>query len=863
MLLLREWQNKCAVGDYGMRLGEYDDGSLSISRFEFENEPKSAQANRTIRQNTKDLLLRTFNFMGNGAMGTGRRDGSQLNFQITANFSMQSNDLFRWRCAFFKASEIFYNATQGQLRFGNIYVTNDNAGVNNAEYVLDDSGSAAYATSGGFGLPGQSVQCPPHIQEQVLTLLHENGHHIWSLKEEYARTINELVDDAGSLPASHGNMIIPLQDATSDRPDADFAGANARLIFETGLETRTIVSKVGDRITVDSAFTDDPRNVSNPWGIFQWEAECTGDRSTGACIMQYSRDAAGTLDANCNWTPATNPVTEFCTAFNHDPDGDTDQEFTHGEACWDTITNTAGYSDFNAPAGSAPKGMPGGYEEPNWIVLEPNPRFALVLDRSGSMNRNSGARLEGVKSGAAYWLENAAVEGDQLAIIWYNASTSKPLSLTDFSGLNATDVDNLVTQIEAQTASGGTNIRDALLEGLNELISPGTGAAVQASLLMTDGAHNSPWFSSMQEAVPAYQAANTNIYTLGVGSGGELDIAGLENLAQATGGAAMTEADGSNAFEIQARMTEINNLIRGGLVSTLAEMVPDALENDEFNLSFEPETHFKNRPLLTEVADKLGVMSVLDLVQGKARRSGRFYVAYHRVEHGAESATFNLVFQKPLLLWLYLIDPDGNVVPFGSPGTTFVTSNHHFEFAKVSNPKGGVWTIIGLRPENGPDGLVQVVTGIQNKQLAVTARAWSTGNLGPVKVTATARFGRPITGYSVQAIVRDVAGHSYKIRLHDDNGDGIYSGYFDASAGLYRGYVTINAAEGAQMAGMTHAIVHAEAEDKIPTELKTPQFQRSVPISFVVGRIEDPHIPKDEMEGYEPKSSPIKSVQIK
>jgi hypothetical protein len=796
-------------------------------------------------------------------MGAGRRDGSQLNFQITANFNMQPSDIFRWRCAFFKGSELLYNATQGQLRFGNIYVTNDSAGINNAEYVLDDSGSAAYATSGGFGLPGQSVQCPPYIQEQVLSLIHESGHHLWALKEEYARTINELIDDSADLPAGHGNTIIPLQDAISDRPDADFAGADARLIFSTGLETRTILSKVGDRITVSSGFSDDPRNVDNPWGIFQWDAECTGDRTTGACIMEFSRSSAGTMDTNCNWTPAADPVTEFCTASNHDPDSDTDQDAIHGEACWATITDMTGYTDLSAPAGSAPTAMPGGYTEPEWIVLEPNPRFALVLDRSGSMNRNSGTRLEGVKSGAAYWLENAAVESDQLAIIWYNTSISTPLNLTDVGTLSDTDVENLVTQIEGQSATGGTNIRDALLEGLNELLSPGTGAAVQASLLMTDGAHNWPLFTSMQEAVPDYQAANTNIYTLGVGSGAELDIAGLEDLAQATGGAAFTEADGSNAFEIQARMTEINNLIRGGLVSTLAEIVPDARENDDFNLSLEPRTRFEKRPHLKEIVKKLGAKSVLDLVHGKGRKSGRFYVAHHRVERGAQSATFNLVFEKSLVLWLYLIDPDGNEVPFGSPGTTFVTSHHHFEFAKMKNPKSGVWTIIGLRPENGPAGLVQAVTGIQNKLLAVTARAWSIGNLCPVQVTATARFGRPITGYSAQAIVRDLAGQSYKIRLHDDDADGIYAGYFDVPAGLYRGYVTFNAAEGAQMAGMAHAIVHAEKEDQISTKLGAPQFQRSVPISFVVGRIEDPSIPKDEVDGHEPKRSPIKSAPIK
>ena len=158
-------------------------------------------------------------------MGNGRQDGGQLHFQATADFAMTTADAFRWRCAFTKASELLHNATEGQLRFGRIFVTTDGLAIDDADYRLTDSGDRAFATFGGFGQAGRSVTLPTYVLEQVLSLVHESGHHVFSLGEEYSFSLSELVDDSATLPSGHGNTIVPLQDATSERPDADFASA--------------------------------------------------------------------------------------------------------------------------------------------------------------------------------------------------------------------------------------------------------------------------------------------------------------------------------------------------------------------------------------------------------------------------------------------------------------------------------------------------------------------------------------------------------------------------------------------------------------------------------------------------------------
>lgn len=135
---------------------------------------------------------------------------------------------------------------------------------------------------------------------------------------------------------------------------------------------------------------------------------------------------------------------------------------------------------------------------------------------------------------------------------------------------------------------------------------------------------------------------------------------------------------------------------------------------------------------------------------------------------------------------------------------------------------------------------------MQKKQLAVTARAWSTGNNCPVKVTATARFDRPLTGYSAKATVYDVAGKRHTIRLHDDDGDGIYEGFFDLSKGHYRGSVGFRSHKTTYAAGVQHAVVHSEKEESVYGSVKSPEFQRSAPISFIVGKIRKPKPGREE-----------------
>ena len=531
---------------------------------------------------------------------------------------------------------------------------------------------------------------------------------MWSLGDEYARAEAAQIDTDAALPASH-NKVIPLVATDLDEADAEYASADAVLIFGGNAETQEIVSKVGNRINVNPAFSANPQGADSDVLLIQWTAgvECTGSKATGACIMEFSRSNAGELLPNGTWVADPNPVTEFCTAFNHDEDADTAQDKLYGESCWETLVGADGFTNLTTGAPSddeaAAKTPPAGWSSPTWVDLDANVRLALVLDKSGSMNFQDGARLAGVKTGAKFWIENAAIEDDELTIVWYNPSTDTQLALTSMGSLTAQQVETALDVIENKQAGGGTNIRDGLDVALGQMTGPTTLASVQAAVLITDGAHNEPPGTEMDEVLPDYEAANTNIYTLGVGSGNEMDLPGLEALATAAGGIAQTVGDGSNATAIQDKMIEINAIVRGGMVSTTGSGGPDTKKADD-KLD-ELARKAKNipppkRPKLEELYDRFGVVPWEKVIQGEKVPHRWTWFAIE-IEEGAQTTTFTLSHVKKVPYWMYLIDPSGQESPGFGAGCRLEGIRCPLRVRQRSRAQARTMDVLGLRLDRG------------------------------------------------------------------------------------------------------------------------------------------------------------------
>lgn len=288
----------------------------------------------------------------------------------------------------------------------------------------------------------------PSVRFGVLTYHHQMGHHVWALGEEYAAEAVLEQMDVSVTPVD--NATVPLL-ASTFAPGA-LVGARAILKFGTLIERRAITANTITSLTVNPTFSQSPVNDTDGSVQYQFAAECATSAASRFCIMERGGEAAGTLDPAGTWTPATDPVIEFCSNSNHDPDGNTQQETRNGDSCWEWIVTRPGYTGLTAPD-PAVAGPASGFTVPDWIVLDKQPRFALMVDRSGSMT--AGNKMADVRHGAVFWVEYCAVGDDLLSVVAYDDQIDPLLNLTQVSSLAG--LGGTTDAIGALTPRGRTN----------------------------------------------------------------------------------------------------------------------------------------------------------------------------------------------------------------------------------------------------------------------------------------------------------------------------------------------------------------------------------------------------------------------
>lgn len=778
-------------------------------------------------------------------MGIGELKNGRLNLVMVAQHQLPPADWAQWQRAIAKSSELLYDASQGQLQIGNVYVADDGNGEDTADVVLYASGDPSFS-QGRFGARGAAVHLMPYVKRQVLTVLHELGHNIWNLGEEYSQaTTSHVIDTSTPSPNAHTIPILASGLSTDQLVDEN---ADALLTINGQIERHAVVANTATSITVDADFSALPTSIGNTTVWIQRPAECAETATPNFCIMENSRSAAGELAPDGTWTPAANPITEFCTDTNHDPDGDTAQQTRNADSCWETIVATPGYTGLTLPNPAAP-GPAVGSTPVSFYVLDPDPRFAVVLDRSYSMA--DGNKLPDAQHGATYWVEFCAVAGDQLCVVWYNHNRDVLLPLTDVGTLSPAARQQLDTDINAITPDGATDIRDALFASLSEISTPPTRAATQVAVLLTDGIHNSPWLSSAQEAVPKLRENGLRVYALGVGDATEVDMPTLDDIAIGTGGRSF--AVGTNQpNEIEAALVEINAEVRGGIIDTLPVDLPDVGIGEACG---KLKGHLRpggERPPWKVIAELLDLEPTEDGWRVDAH-DPCVWTLRIPVEKGADRCSFTLLHPEASEVWLYLLDPDGVPVDIGDPGHTHVRSPAPHEFSLVADPSPGWWTLVLVRPVAGPAIRCRIVAGVENKLLHTYAAVRASAVLGDtIPVEAGASYRLPLTGLHVTASLTTPSGAQVALTLADVDGSGedtgAYRGSFTAmEAGLYRGVITIEGAADAQTAlGLTRSL-HLEDDSPVDLTSDSPPFRRTIPVQILVRR-QGSEVEEDERE---------------
>jgi VWFA-related protein len=157
-------------------------------------------------------------------------------------------------------------------------------------------------------------------------------------------------------------------------------------------------------------------------------------------------------------------------------------------------------------------------------------RTMLVLDKSGSMLDRG--KISSLKKAATRYIDLLPERGAETSLITFSSVVS---SAEEFSA----DKARLRRKVQAIQPSGDTAIYDGLWEALETMnaarVSQQGPAPREALILLTDGLDNRSRHQP-DEIVERAKQDNVRIFTLGLGTGREVDTRVLSGLAQETGG---------------------------------------------------------------------------------------------------------------------------------------------------------------------------------------------------------------------------------------------------------------------------------------------------------------------------------------
>jgi len=475
-------------------------------------------------------------------------------------------------------------------------------------------------------------------------------------------------------------------------------------------------------------------------------AECIGGTTSDACIMESSwTDGDRFGNSATGGALVTGRVSEFCVPGNHDSDSDTYQDEQRGVACWSTMTST--FPGLTAPAGTPTAAAPGGAGAINWVVLAPEQRYVLVIDRSGSMQGNKMAQA---LVGSTWWADNARTS-DRLGVVSFATTARTDIGLTTIAGAaDRTAVRNAVNSI---AAGGETAIGEGLRRALNEILGAGQRAATQVMVLLTDGLHNRG--EDPNAVLPDLAANGVRVYTIGVGP--SIDSSLLQAIATGTGGTYYrinpNLSTGDQEFRIRTVLQEISGIARenGGVVTTR----PEAL--------------------------------------GERERIERRVL----IEEGSASATFAVTWDgKPGSVLLDLESPDGEFISLSSipPQARPIDSGFPYTGFEIERPVPGEWTMV-VRSRGGGASRGQLYVFSENPHidgaLFSPATQYNRGDVIPLFLQTY--FDQPIGGLQVSGRVTLPDESTAPLRFGDDGDvltgdaipkDGTYSALFDETHDL-------------------------------------------------------------------------------
>lgn len=751
-------------------------------------------------------------------MGNGRFVNGKLNFIVSADFTPSAAEMTVIRNCIQDASDFLYSATGGQIQLGDVYITDGNSGLVDAELVFLQAGDLSGGSRGKYGTPNTWAKISRNDRGNFRVLVHEMSHHVWDLGDEYAGPMQSFQIDK-SAPAPD-RKTIPIVNG----PAANTL-VNQQAIVRFGGSNdvrRQISSNTSTQIVVGTDYPDLPTNSSIDTAYLQdTNLGCGRPSVSGVsfCIME-------------DYSPG---VTEFCQQNNHNALQQTDQQVLHNESCWDTIIGRPGFGSLTVPA-ALPVNPPAAV---NFIDVLKENRFALVFDRSGSM---SGDKLAYAKEGVKYWIDNCTIASDFLSIIAYNANNNILLPI-----IQASAIPNIATvegDVEAVTATGQTNIRDAIREGVTQITSVANRAVSQAVIVLTDGKHNRPVGTRLTEALTDLLDNGVKAVTVAIGEGNDVDASDLDQVAFESGGI-MKLVGLSNPIDIETALIEASMYLSGALA-----------DSNSFDFVPAPPSYKKAKPLVDQLYKRTKVPTfrhVMRTLQIRNRQPGTtgafrpyedlFRIAEVYVERGCERVNFSINYKLQADFDLFLIDTSGSsVYPDGSTIIKVGNRPSH-KIVTVRKPRQGVWLAVIFARRllgGGQTSTVNLSVGAENRRLVTTGGCSKSvyKTTEKVEVFARASWESGLTGLKVRAAVRSPSGDSTIFDLSDGGALSETAGEYKAEisnlkVGQYKGLISIEGKSKNVRSDARHRLAHSN-NASLSAQSSAPKFRRVVPFYFQV-----------------------------
>jgi hypothetical protein len=437
--------------------------------------------------------------------GTVNNNGT-IDVTVNLRFPPSTGDLTTVQNQITGASQVLWDASEGQLRFGTVTFACGAVNEDLADmWIFPDPGRA-----------GTSFRCDG-------TLLGVSGAHVTQFLPSSSATV---------MAHEFGHLALGLGDEYSEQ-----SRFGACWGFGPCAEAANLTEQ-------------NHCLMQQPGGFTQTEFCTAGGHDT-------------VMGEGLPCTAGAAPCTDNCQFFNPTTSRyeTTQQTAVCGGDCWTSLVNN--FSFLTAPTGLPAAAAPAGFTNPTFVNnCQATDTVLLVLDRSGSMSWNTErddgevcgngtdddqdgtvdetddctqTRLAFVKASARAWLALANGQGVRAGVISFN---QLPALDAAFQDVNATNITTLNAAVDAMAAGGNTAIGRALSSS-SLLFGGQTGALNRTAFLISDGVNTEG--ETPQSVVPSLRAQGIRVFS--ISTGGASDDSTLGEISGTTGGTLVDSRD--------------------------------------------------------------------------------------------------------------------------------------------------------------------------------------------------------------------------------------------------------------------------------------------------------------------------------